>query len=82
MALRVDRERCMGSGSCQFHAPHTFDLDAECRAIVIDEQGDPLQAIRNAAEGCPTRAIAVEGGPVPPTPGQSKRHPPGPEDPP
>ena len=72
----------MGSGSCQFHAPHTFDLDTECRVIVIDEQGDPLQAIRNAAEGCPTRAIAVEDGPVPQTPGQTTSHHPGAEEPP
>lgn len=59
MKLRIDRERCMGSGSCQFHAPGTFDLDAECKAIVVDSQGDEPQAIRNAAEGCPTRAIEV-----------------------
>ena len=70
----------MGSGSCQFHAPHTFDLDAECRVIVIDDQGDSLQAIRNAAEGCPTRAIAVEDGPSPPAPGRSASHHPGPEE--
>jgi len=59
MELRIDRERCMGSGSCQFHASKTFDLDAECKAIVIDACGDPPRAIRNAAEGCPTRAIEL-----------------------
>ncbi len=59
MEIRIDRERCMGSGSCQFHAPETFDLDAECRAIVRNPQGDAPQAIRNAAEGCPTHAIEV-----------------------
>ena len=39
MKIRIDRERCMGSGSCQFHAPQTFDLDAECKAIVIHAEG-------------------------------------------
>ena len=53
----------MGSGSCQFHAPGTFDLDAECKAIVVDSQGDTPQAIRNAAEGCPTHAIQVMSEP-------------------
>ncbi len=57
--IRIDRERCMGSGSCQFHAPHTFDLDACCKAVVIDAHGDPAVFIRNAAEGCPTRAIEL-----------------------
>jgi ferredoxin len=60
MQIKIDRERCMGSGSCQFHAPHTFDLDAECKAVLFDAPGDPAQAIRNAAEGCPTHAIAIE----------------------
>jgi ferredoxin len=63
MEIRIDRERCMGSGSCQFHAPGTFDLDAECKAIVVDPQGDTPQAIRNAAEGCPTHAIQVMSEP-------------------
>ena len=49
----------MGSGSCQFHASKTFDLDADCKAIVLDACGDPPRAIRNAAEGCPTRAIEL-----------------------
>jgi ferredoxin len=62
MKIRIDRERCMGSGSCQFHAPQTFDLDAECKAIVIDAEGDPAESIRNAAESCPTHAIALVEG--------------------
>lgn len=49
----------MGSGSCQFHAPATFDLDADCKAVVVETQTDPERAIRNAAEGCPTRAIEL-----------------------
>ena len=59
MQIRIDRERCMGSGSCQFHAPATFDLDADCKAVVVETQTDPERAIRNAAEGCPTRAIEL-----------------------
>ena len=64
MKIRIDRERCMGSGSCQHFAPHSFDLDGECKAVVLDAQGDPPTAIRNAAESCPTRAITIdeEGG--------------------
>ncbi len=60
MQIKIDRELCKGSGSCEFHAPHTFDLDAECKAVVIEAPGDPLQAIRNAAEGRPTYAIQID----------------------
>ena len=59
MQIRIDRERCMGSGSCQFHAPHVFDLDDDCKAIVVDAEGDSPDAVRNAAEGCPTHAISL-----------------------
>jgi ferredoxin len=62
MRIRIDRDLCIGSGSCQFHAPGSFDLDDECRAVVIDPRGDPPQSIRNAAEGCPTRAIELDEG--------------------
>ena len=59
MQIRIDRELCMGSGSCQFHAPNTFDLGADCKAIVKDEQGDPARLIRNAKESCPSGAIEL-----------------------
>ena len=59
MRIEIDRERCMGSGSCQFHAPGVFDLDADCKAVVVDPQGASPEAIRNAAEGCPTHAIEI-----------------------
>ena len=62
MRIQIDRERCTGSGSCQFHAPKTFDLDADCRAIVINRRGDTERAVRNAAEGCPTHAIELVEG--------------------
>jgi ferredoxin len=58
--IRIDRERCIGSGVCQFWAPATFGLDDECKAVVLDPQGDPGTAIQNAADGCPTRAIELD----------------------
>ena len=54
----IDRERCMGSGVCSFHAPATFDLDDACKAVVVGIN-DPEDAIRNAAESCPQRAITI-----------------------
>ena len=59
LEVRVDRDRCMGSGNCAFHAPNTFDLDDEMKATVLDPAGDPEEAVRLAAEGCPTGAITV-----------------------
>jgi ferredoxin len=57
--IRIDREKCMGSGNCSFWAPGTFDLDDEGIATVIDPEGDGDEKVVLAAQGCPTQAIAV-----------------------
>jgi ferredoxin len=55
----VDRELCMGSGMCIVNAPNTIAHDDETKAIVIDPAGDPIDAIRNAVQACPTSAIRL-----------------------
>jgi ferredoxin len=60
MRITIDRDRCMGSGSCGFYAPATFDLDDALKAVVVDAAGDPAERIRMAAESCPTNAITIE----------------------
>ncbi len=57
--ISIDRDVCIGSGNCAFWAPATFEVDDEGKAVVIDTDGDPEEAIMNAAEGCPTSAISV-----------------------
>jgi ferredoxin len=59
LRIGIDREACMGSGNCAFHAPNTFDLDADLKAVVVDPAGDDEDLIRLAADGCPTRAISL-----------------------
>ena len=58
LRIVIDRDRCMGSGVCSFHAPATFDLDDACKAVVVGINDDD-DAIRNAAESCPQRAITL-----------------------
>jgi ferredoxin len=58
--ISVDRDRCLGSGVCIVFAPHTFAHDQAARAVVVDPQGDPLDAIRSAVEGCPTSALRLD----------------------
>jgi ferredoxin len=58
LEVAVDREVCMGSGSCSFHAPNTFDLDDSCRVVLLRTR-DPDDLIQTAAEACPTRAISL-----------------------
>jgi ferredoxin len=57
--IRIEVERCMGSGNCAFWAPATFDIGEDNIAFVLDPEGDTEDKIRNAAEGCPTQAIIL-----------------------
>jgi len=59
LRIEVDRDRCMGSGNCSFHAPATLDLDDDGVAMVLDPEGDSPTKIRLAVEGCPTGALSV-----------------------
>jgi ferredoxin len=65
--IEVDQSTCLGTGVCCFYAPGTFDLDDDGRSIVIDQHGDPDDAVRNAVEACPTRSVRI----VDPTTGLS-----------
>lgn len=56
----IDRALCMGSGNCSFWAPRTFDLDDEGLAVVNDPEGDAVDKLRAASDGCPTGAIRIE----------------------
>ena len=33
--IRIDRDRCIGSGNCSFYAESTFELDDELKAVVV-----------------------------------------------
>ena len=60
LRIEVDRERCMGSGNCSFHAPATFDLDGDLKAVVLDPDGDPVDKVQLAVEACPTAALRAD----------------------
>ena len=57
--IEIDRELCMGSGNCVYHAPGAFDLDDESIAVVVDVDGASLDAVTAAATHCPSGAITV-----------------------
>jgi ferredoxin len=57
--VRVDRDRCVGCGSCVMRAPATFALDTAGKATVLE----PIQ-IWSPLDGeyirqCPTYAISA-----------------------
>ena len=57
--IRIDVERCMGSGNCMFWAPETFDLADEGHAVVLESAATDGERVRIAAQGCPVGAISL-----------------------
>jgi ferredoxin len=59
MDIKIDWDRCMGSGNCLFWAPDSFDLGEDGHAIVLDPAATDEERLRVAAEGCPVGAISL-----------------------
>ena len=59
LEIRIDTDRCMGSGNCVFWAPDSFDLGDEGHAVVLDPGASDEERLRIAAEGCPVGAISL-----------------------
>jgi ferredoxin len=59
--VEVDRDRCVGSGTCEALAPAVFEVDDDgVLAVLRPEPGeDYLTDIRDAVTACPTRALAL-----------------------
>ncbi|HSX18986.1 MAG TPA: ferredoxin [Candidatus Saccharimonadales bacterium] len=57
--ITIDRDLCIGAGSCVALAMSTFALDSENKAIVLEGEGDPPDVVKLAAESCPTKAIIL-----------------------
>lgn len=57
--IKIDREACIGCGSCAALAPDVFEMDSENKSIVKNPQGASEATIRSAAEDCPADAIQL-----------------------
>lgn len=57
--ITIDRNLCIGAASCVALAMKTFALDEENKAVVPEGDGDAPEAVRLAAESCPTKAIVL-----------------------
>lgn len=62
MNVKVERDRCMGSGACVFEAPEVFDQDDEGIVVLLTEKPEQsvLDKARAAAEVCPVACISVD----------------------
>lgn len=59
----IDRDLCIGSGTCVRLAPGVFALDEEEISVVVDPDAADISKLRLAAEACPTEAIRIGAPP-------------------
>jgi ferredoxin len=59
--VEVDRDRCVGSGTCEALAPAVFEVDDDGVLAVLSPEPaeDDLSDVRDAVLACPTRALAL-----------------------
>lgn len=58
-AVEVDRERCMGTGACEYTAPHVFAVGDDSVATVIGPVDGEDEAVRDAVAECPMAALRL-----------------------
>ncbi len=56
----VDRGACIGAADCVAAAPTVFRLDKRRKVTLLEPRSVDVQALRRAAERCPTDAIMLE----------------------
>jgi len=62
MAIKINQETCIGCGFCVSVAPQVFRLNEENKSELIEgaDLDQLADKIKEAADGCPVQAIAVE----------------------
>lgn len=60
MRAHVNLETCQGIGLCELHAPAVFEVtDGYATVLEIEIPLDHEEAVRKAAEQCPTGSISI-----------------------
>jgi len=59
--VKVDNELCVGTGICEATAPDLFEIGDDGISHVLKDEvpAELVAAAREAAENCPTRALAL-----------------------
>ncbi len=58
--IKVDHNKCIGSGVCVSICPDSFEIRDDGKAHVKKEVFDELTFEKEAEKACPTEAIIVE----------------------
>lgn len=57
MKIKIDKNKCIGCGTCTVIAPKSFKLGDDGKAQPIELPGDSEEKIKEAVDTCPVDAI-------------------------
>ena len=57
MKIKVNKDKCIGCGTCVMIAPKSFKLGDDGKAEAIEPTGDDEEKIKEAIDSCPVDAI-------------------------
>jgi ferredoxin len=57
MKVNIDKNLCIGCGTCVSIAPKSFKLDVDGKAETIEPMKDEEKVIKEAIDSCPVTAI-------------------------
>ncbi|MFH1193680.1 MAG: ferredoxin [bacterium] len=60
MKITINKDTCIGCGTCPALCPEVFELDENFKARVKDGADLNSPNIKMAAESCPVEAIEIE----------------------
>jgi ferredoxin len=60
MRIKINREKCIGCGTCAALAPEAFKINGDFKAKVKEGADPDSPAVRDAIKSCPVEAISVE----------------------
>ena len=61
LEITVDKDACIGASACIAMAAHTYALDSDGKAVILDTADqDTEDAIIDSARACPVQAIKLQ----------------------
>lgn len=58
--LVVDKNKCIGCGTCVALAPKSFKMDDSGKSVALNPAQDNDEVIQNAIDSCPVDAISLK----------------------
>ena len=61
MTVKIDEELCTACGLCTDDVPDVFKMGDDVAEVIQEDVPESLEdAVKDAADGCPSEAISVE----------------------